>query len=391
MLTPKYIFIDSNIYRGLFSPSEEFSDEFLQYIEKFVEKSGVKLLMPQQVKDEVERNCVSEWFLRYQQSLKNKSRRLDEKIIKLELDYKNYSKFALLKIKKDIQREKKKINENIAASRKQFLSPKSRSRVKLSKLIGMAQHITETEEIRQKAFFRREKGNPPKDKEHTLGDKLIWESLLFHLSTIKKSNSTLIFIARDNAAWKSSVDEKIEFNPWLQKEYKEVCRGKVILIESLSQLPGLTIPQQKKIKEKEEEEKKRNIIFELKNIVPDKFKTANTFADAEKLMRSIEPKINLLDPEAIEQILNASIENNNYSAGPYNQVLDSGYSSEFFYKLLCKSKEAGFNLKIWKDFYLLMDEDEQKRHYNLRKFLQESGIEFDIEELKCLDTEDIPF
>ena len=387
----KYIFIDSNIYRGIFSQSEEFSDDFLLFLKKLVEVGGSVLLLPQQVRDEVERNCINEWFLEYENSLKSKENKLNEKITKLDLDYKNYSKTALDKIKKDIQKEKKEIISKIEASRKQFLSPKSGSRVKLNNLFSIATYIQEDDSIRREAFFRKEKGNPPKDKESKIGDKLIWETLLSYFSDKKKERITLIFVARDRDAWKSVGVESLQFNSWLQKEFKQLCNGKVILVENLSQIPGLTPDEQKKIREKEEEEERRNIIYKLKVDIPSRLKLANTFSDAEKIMHSLEPGLNLVDRDFIEQILKASIENNQYSAGPFNQVLDSAYALKFFTKLFNKSVESNLGLVVWRDFYLLLDEDQQRKFYSIRKKLEELGFEFDLLELKYIDIDDIPF
>ena len=387
----KYIFIDTNIYRSLFSESEEFSDEFLQLIDKLITMAGITLLMPQQVKDEVERNYLGDWFIENQNSLKNKIQGLDDKINKLDLAYSQYSKKALNQIKKDIQREKKDILKRIDIAKKQFLSPKSGSRVKFNTLLKKATFINETNEIRQAAFFRREKGNPPKDKESKLGDKIIWESLLSHMVDSNEGIPMLIFVARDRVAWKSETSDIVEFNVWLQKEFKTKTKGKVVLVEKLSQIPGLTVPEQQKIKDEEEKEFQRNLTLRLKTSIPERIKTVNSFAGADSLMNAILSRIDYIDSEGVEQILKASLENNDYSAGPYNQVTSASYARNFFTKLLEKSIAIGCDLKVWKDFYLLLGEDDQERFYQLRKKLEEKGVVFDLMEIKYIHPDDIPF
>lgn len=387
----KYIFIDTNIYCGLFLGSEEFSDEFFKLMDKLVEKAGTSLLMPQQVRDEVERNYINEWFLKSQNSLENKITNLSGRANKLDLEYGNYSKTALLRIKKDIQREKKKILKQIEISKKQFLSPRSSTRVKLSKLLKITELVEDTQEICAKAFYRKQKGNPPKDKEDKFGDKIIWESLLDYLAKKIKEKPILIFVSRDNNAWKSEVSNKLEFNLWLQKEYRQKTNGKVILVENLSQIPGLMPEEQEKIRQEEEKEKKRNTALILKTTVPEKFRTVNTFADAEKLMLAVGKKIGLIDAEGVEEILKASIENNEFTAGPYNQVIDAGGSLAFFNTLFYKSKELGVDMTIWKNFYSLLDEGQQEKFYNIKKMLKESGIEIELKDLKYVGVEDIPF
>lgn len=387
----KYIFIDTNIYCGLFLGSEEFSDEFFKLISNLAEKTGTSLLMPQQVKDEIERNYIDEWFVKSENSLKNKIKNLDARTNKLDLEYASYSKSAVSRIKKDIQKEKKNILKQMGISRKQFLSPRSSARVKLNKLLKIIEPIEDTQEICEKAFYRRQKGNPPKDREDKLGDKIIWESLLDYLNKKSKEKPILIFVARDNNAWKSEVSSKLEFNLWLQKEYKQKTSGKVILVENLSQIPGLMPEEQQKIKEEEEKEKKRNITSLLKTAVPEKFRTVHTFAEAEKLMMAVGKRMDMIDIEGIEEILKASIENNEFTAGPYNQVIDAGGALIFFNNLFNKSKELGMDLTHWKNFYSLLDERQQERFYNIKKMLKEDGIEIEPKDLKYVGVEDIPF
>ena len=386
----KYIFIDTSFYYNLFSESKNFPKEFLEIIEKLVTVTNIVFLLPQQVKDEIERNCVDQWFFKKELSLKNKLTNLDKKINILDLEYNDYSENVVSKIRKEIQKEQKSISKKIEEYKKQFLSPRSSSRMILNKLINLAEPINDSEEILYNAYIRKEKGNPPKHKE-SLGDQIIWESILSYLSKKKSNKPTLIYLAQDKDAWKSKADKKLKFNPWLQKEYKKKTNGKVVLIEKISQIKELTPAEQKKIKDEEEKEAKRNIILNLKTSVPEKIKVVNTFKEAEKLMKNIESNLDAIDVEGIEQLLIASIENRKYSAGPFNQVIDASYAPIFFKKLLKKAINFNFNLNAWKSFYIKLDENSQKRFYDLRKLLQGEGIIFTLTELKYIHVDDIPF
>ena len=89
--------------------------------------------------------------------------------------------------------------------------------------------------------------------------------------------------------------------------------------------------------------------------------------------------------------MKASIENQDYSLGPYNQVLDASKAGLLFITLYNRSKEVSFPFQEWKAFYLSLDEDQQKRFYNIREDLEKNGISFELDELKFIHPNDIPF
>ncbi len=385
----KYIFIDSNIYYGLFSDSEDYSDDILKLIEKLVSKAGIVLLLPQQVKDEVTRDRMTKWWPASHSTLVSKLTSLDKKIEKLDLDYKNYS--AAKKLGSEIEREKGKINKKINSIKKQYLSTRSRSNVRLKKLFKIAQIVEEDPEIIQNAIFRREKGNPPNDS-NKLGDKIIWESLLAYLEKVKSTRPLLIFVAKDPTAWKAETSGGLELNLWLHNEYGERTGGKVVLIDNLSKIPGLTPGEQRVIEEKEKEEHDRSITEKLKTIIPERFRTSNTFDDSDRLMKIVEPKLGLIDEVGIAEILKASIDNVNNSLGPYNQILSASHAPVFFQNLLAAAIFLGSDMDIWVDFYLGLDESDQVRFIEVRKMLEQKGMFFDsLDPISSFDPNDIPF
>lgn len=392
----KYIFIDANIYRHLFSESEGFSEEIFQLLCKLTQKGNVTLLLPQQVKDEVERNRIGEWFIDTKLAIENKIRDLDKKKEKLKLEFSNYSHVS--KIETQIVKDIKDLRKKIERIKLQFLSTRSSCCVKLNKLFNSAELIEEDKSILDKAFFRREKGNPPKEKDNNkLGDKIIWESLIFYLSKKRSERPVLIFVAKDNTAWKSGVSSELSFELWLQREFKEKTNGRVIFVNELSKIPDLTEEEQRKIKDEERKEELRIINLKLKTLIPARLRSSNTFTRSEQIMKAVESKIDLIDCDGVEQILKSSIENTANSIGPYNQVIDSGYAPFFFNNLFKKSIDIKCDLGIWKNFYTVLDKENQERFLGLKKLLEGQGVAFKTEELKLIggsdvvDIEDIPF
>lgn len=249
----KYIFIDANQYRHLFSRSEGFSDEVFQLLIKLIDRQHSKLLLPQQTKEEVERNRFRHWPESVMKSNENKATKLEELIKKVEKDFVGYKGYQ--KLRSEIEGQIKKIQKEQQNIQKIFTSNHSKQNQKLRKLFDNAVIITETPEIRESALIRHQKGNPPYDKDG-IGDSLIWESLLSYLPT----GAHLIFVANDKEAWGDS-----SFDKWLENELKGKIKGKIFYSNKLADIPDLTTEEQTKIRREETENLKQNAIIDFVN------------------------------------------------------------------------------------------------------------------------------
>ena len=377
----KYIFIDSNIYYGLFSGSDVFSEHIIVLLTKLVENNKICLLLPQQVSDEVSRNCVGDWFKEEQDRIDNK---IQEKEKKLDLIKKNFDGVAYLKdthlstLKSQISREKNRLLKERESIIKRFASKKSKSNKNLQKVFKLATLIEENDVVLKNAFFRREKGNPPSDGKK-FGDKLIWESLLYFLASKKQKNIELFFVTQDNTAWQGFGSE---FNPWLDAEFKKKVGGNIILITDLSNLPSLTTEEQEEIRKEE-----------FKNLAPNKLLHANTFAGADRVMQVIINNLKLVDAELVDKLLFASLENTKHSLGPYNQVLEASHARIFLQKLLQHAIAQAYDLEPWVHFYNDLNDQQKERFSHIRRTLKQEGVKglVNPNEKEFLDPEDLPF
>jgi hypothetical protein len=327
----KYIFIDSNQYRHLFSKNEGFSDKTKSILDELIKRQQIQLLIPQQVHEEVERNRLENW---YAQELNDTENRIKNKTAVLEKKKKELTsypdEFTLIakKIKKEIAVEEKEL-KRIAT---RFRSPQSKASRKLKSLLDAGEIISENEEIVAFARLRVEKGNPPQDNK--LGDALIWESLLHYLSRAE-ANSTLIFVARDGDAWGVHG-----FNPWLAKELKEKCGVTVTLAESLSDIEELTKEEQDAIRQLEREESKSNALLSFVN--------SRSWVRAGENLRSLMAYADLLTESDFAKIITASVTN--------SEIYKSFYTSS---KLnhICRGEDGyvlpelePINDTLWKKF-----------------------------------------
>ena len=324
----KYIFLDSNQYRHLFSRSEGFSDEVLQLLVKLINTQNIKLLLPSQTKEEVERNRYRSWPESSIKNSENKIKRLEDLLTKTEKELSNYKSFKKLRteIEKEIVKEKKD-KEKIY---KTFTSNRSKQNNKLRILFQKANLIKEEEIIIRKAEIRFKKGNPPYDGVD-FGDALIWESLLEYLP----SGSDLIFVAHDNDAW-----GKEGFDPWLGKEYKEKKKGKVFFSNKLSDIEELTSEEQEKIRKEELENLKQNAVSDFIN--------SPSFVEAGERAQRLLIYKDLLTSDDFMEILKASSSNHEiymsfFTASPLRDLVsgNDGYVD---------SKIEPLSADLWRKF-----------------------------------------
>lgn len=284
----KYIFIDSNQYRHIFSKSEGFSDEVYQLIINLIDGRHTSLVLPQQTKEEVERNKFRAWPDNLVGDIESKIEKLQattEEIIKSLGKYKSHEKLL-----QEINNEISQLVKEKETVRKAFVDNKSKANKKLKKLFEKAVFIPETEEIRASAIMRSHKGNPPYDEK--VGDSLIWESLL----SFMPKRAELIFVANDKRAWGEAG-----FDKWLEREFKNKTRGKIFYSNRLSDIPNLTVEEQEKIRKEELENLKQNAIYDFIN--------SPSFVSAGERAHRLLKYTELFTLEDYRQIINASISN----------------------------------------------------------------------------------
>lgn len=351
----KHIFIDANQYRHLFSRFEGFSEEVFQLLIKLIDRQHIKLLLPQQTKEEVERNRFRGWPESVLKSGENKIIKLLEQLGKAEKEFSEYK--GLKKIKSEIEKQIKSVQKDQKNVQKTFISNHSKQNQKLRKLFKRAELIQETEEIRSRAQIRHQKGNPPYDKEG-IGDSLAWESLLSHLPR----RAHLIFVAHDNDAWGNLV-----FDKWLENEYKERVKGEIFYSKKLADIPDLTNEEQKKIRKEELENLKQNAVTDFIN--SSNFMEAG--ARAKKLLQFKE-NLNTVD---YKEIFQASLTN--------HEIYQSFFTSEPLLQLITGDKDyvvkeiESVDRELWQRF---------TGRFNIQLKRQS-----DQQDEKEIDIKDLPF
>lgn len=225
-----HFFIDSSIYVKLYSFQKEQLDEIEKLI-KLINKKKLILYLPEQVRDEVKRDR-------------------EEKLLEF---YRNIDKLIPKANFPNIPDAKEEINdlENIMIEYKGKISPtieklKDEFKIKIKKesfladkiingLFSVATFIETKGPIYGNAFRRCEIGNPP-GKRNSLGDAIIWESLL----SLPIEKEDLHFIVNDKHF--SSLLNKNEFCPFLLKEWQELKKSKIIPYKHIGGFTEKNVP-----------------------------------------------------------------------------------------------------------------------------------------------------
>lgn len=145
----KYIFIDSNQYRHIYSSSEGFSQEVYDLLVRLIDREHVQLLLPKQTKEEVERNRYRAWPEAEEADAQARIDKLKERIEKVKNEYGSYRGGESLL--KDLNKELKKLEKDKDSAAGKFTNLKSSHNQKIKTLFEKAQLIEETQEIYAKA------------------------------------------------------------------------------------------------------------------------------------------------------------------------------------------------------------------------------------------------
>ena len=290
----KYIFIDTNQYRHIYSSSEGFSQEVYDLLVRLIDQQHVQLLLPQQTKDEVERNRFRAWPEAEEKDVAGKIEKAQKQIEEVTSKFGNYAGAKTLL--KNLKSELKKLEREKSSVTKRFVSLRSAQNQKIKKLFSKAQTLPESPDIIERAKYRQGKNNPPYSKDSKLGDPLIWECLISYLKERRTERPRIIFVSNDKNAW-----GRTSFDPWLDGEYKKTTNGQIIFSNRLSDIPDLTTEEQERIRKEEEENLKKNAISDF--VSSSSF--VNAGGNAQKLLRVK----NLLTDADYRRIIEGSVSN----------------------------------------------------------------------------------
>lgn len=213
------IFIDTNIFLSFYHLSNDDLEE-IHKLAVLIKQGEVALWLPEQVKDEFNRNRENK--------ISDAVRKLKEQKVKLQFPQvcKDYDEYIQIK---ELQREYlKKLSSLIANVNRDVEGKTLQADEKIEELFEIAEKIELTPELIEKARVRVELGNPP-GKNGSLGDAVNWECLIENVP----KNEDLFLIADDKDYY--SVLDEYKLKDVLDDEWQTNKGSKIFFYRRLSQ------------------------------------------------------------------------------------------------------------------------------------------------------------
>jgi predicted nucleic acid-binding protein len=213
------IYIDTNVYLGFY----ESSDDRLTVFKEILDRADT-IFLTQQTIEEFRRNRVG-CLLRLSSNIKGASRVLMHTTAVVQ-SLPSFTKWKAAK--KNAEDAAQEISDEIRS----WTTDESRDAVltEFLKLAARATTLQTRDEIIQKALQRKALGQPPTSPDkHTVGDELIWETLLTGVS------DDLIVVTRDKSYITNSALLATEFQSRTGRELRLVTESLNLAFEAVGQ------------------------------------------------------------------------------------------------------------------------------------------------------------
>jgi hypothetical protein len=200
-----HLFLDANVYLSFYKLSEDDLEE-LQKLSVTLRSGATTLYLPSQVRDEFSRNRESTIAasLRYLEEI-----RLPRGFPRLFMNIDGYAE-----LRKALSSFEEQRSSLLEAARGAAVEKKLRADQLLEELFQQARTVDITDDMRNRAKERYDRGNPP-GKDASYGDALNWEALL---QAVPEGEDLLLVTADTDYVSKLDPTEADEF---LRSEWSE--------------------------------------------------------------------------------------------------------------------------------------------------------------------------
>lgn len=222
------LFIDTSVFLSFYSNPTVEPPRKLKQLTVLAESGKVNLLLPRQVIDETHRRraeIISDSFFK-----KAKGAKLSLWVPEYCTQHEQYSSMQ------DYRKKLEQIHRRIVLDlRKDIENRKLPADLLLQKLFNLASRVDDMSVI-ESARQRIDLGNPPGQK-NSLGDAVIWESLLFGV----QYGEDILFVSKD-AGFCSPLDED-NFNEFLLQEWTYKKRSRLRFYRDLTEFFKKEFPE----------------------------------------------------------------------------------------------------------------------------------------------------
>lgn len=215
-----YLFIDTNVYLAFYHFTSDDLEE-LKKLAVLIEHAEIRLLLPDQVVDEFDRNRAG----KLADAIKGlREHRLSLQYPQICKDYAQYDQL------RSLEREYNKVHSELMASITSDIRDNNLKADELNtRLFALGTQIdTRNDDLMKRAKHRVDLGNPP-GKNNSYGDAINWEALL---DAAPKAEP--IHFVTDDRDYTSPLDAE-NFNEFLVKEWRTRKDGEILPYRRLSE------------------------------------------------------------------------------------------------------------------------------------------------------------
>lgn len=275
-----HLFIDTNVYLKFYHYSNDDLEE-LNKLLVLLDNNKLELYLPEQVKNEFERNRDNKLADALKTFNSNKFNNQFPQFCKEYTEYDN-----LKKILKDYEYQRQILLKNVMLAIETFSLKADKI---ISLLFDKSNIIKITSELINKSKLRYDLGNPP-GKNKSYGDALNWESLL---DTVEHGHE-LYFIA-DDKDYFSEINNS-NFNAYLLNEWTKAKGTKIKFYKTLSDFFKEVFPDIKLATELE------------KDLLISQLDSSPNFHTSRRLLQKLS-KLDSFSSEQVNQILTSCLSN----------------------------------------------------------------------------------
>lgn len=264
------LFIDTNRYFTIFYLGPQEIDQ-IKKLAAQVRAGKIRLWLPEQVKNEVDRRIDTFLFEEKYEPLAKKIEECED--IKLRLTEKEspYYKDEIAKVNNHISQIKGILQNMKQNAKSNVMQEAALPKSVVDELFSSATLIRHNHEQVSRAMNRKSLGNPP-GKNSSVGDSLIWESLL----DSTPPNEDLHFVGFDKD-FRSKMDDS-RFADFLVKEWRTKKGSAIIPYQKLGEYTKKRIPEIENTISNRIIRQESKLEKSLFNPVPDIFGRSNSFS-----------------------------------------------------------------------------------------------------------------
>ncbi len=319
------LFIDTNILLSFYHLTSDDLEE-LKKLSVLLDKRRVRLFVPDQVIHEFRRNRES----KIADALKGlRKQALNLQFPQLCKDYGEYS--TLRGLQKEYEKEHKNLLDAIAVD---LATESLKADTIIAELFSLAEIVACGETVFERAKQRCERGNPP-GKPGSLGDALIWETLLIALP----KREELHFVTDDHD-YVSALDERI-FSRFLASEWETAKKAELKFYARLSHFFKEHFPEIRLASEVE------------RDLMIRELAASPSFAETHNVIAQMSRFVDDFSPSQRNRIVGAAVSNNQVA-----WILGDGDVRSFIDRIVGGHErhiDAASLTQLWA---ILSDEDE---------------------------------